>query len=113
MTERNRKLQDHFDVTVLTQTEYVTEEGEGKKRKKSTQEVELPVVYTKDVEALAGFIMRERDLDPMNSVAQIGIDDGQGVVKVMLSIKEKEPVVESTKKKAKYELGLKLKTGQR
>ena len=104
MTERNKKLQDHFDVTLLAQTEYVTEEVDGKK-KKTTREVDLPVVFAKDVESLAGFIMRERNLDPINTVAQIGIDDGQGAVKIMLSIKEKETPDENKKKRAKYEDG--------
>ena len=105
MKERNTKLADLFDHTHIALTEYVTEEkdteGEKKQKKKTTSDVQKPVVYVKDVEEFASLVMRERNLQPADSLVQIGIDDGQGQVKIMMSIKPKteEPV---SKKKCRY-----------
>ena len=113
MMERNKKLANQFTVKNIVQTQYVTieddedsEKKKKKKKKKETQEVVIPVVFAQDVEDLASLIMLERGLTPDNSLVQVGIDDGQGLLKVMLSVKEKFPHVEEKKgKKAKYEDG--------
>ena len=113
MTERNQKLLDKFDTTKIVQKEYVTKsvEDEAKqKRKKETRDVEKTVVYAKDVEELAGFVMKERNLAPENSVVQIGLDDGQGLFKVLMSVKAKDTATEEPKaKKTKYSEGFKPK----
>ena len=64
--------------------------------------MEKSVVYAKDVEDLACFIMEARNLTPSSSMIQIGIDDGQGLLKIMMSIKEKENESEVKGKKSKY-----------
>jgi hypothetical protein len=112
MIERNQMLKEFFGHKKITQVEYVKEKANSKetekkkKKKKETREVEKTVAYAKDVEVLAQVVMEERNLDPDNVVVQIGIDDGQGLVKIMMSIKEKdaeEP--KAKKKKSKYSDG--------
>ena len=113
MIERNKRLEDFFEVKNMKQTQYVTTEGEennnsatNKKKKREASEVLVPVVYANDVEGLASLVMAERGLSPENSLVQIGIDDGQHLLKVMMSVKEKDPdPVEPKLKKAKYEEG--------
>ena len=65
LSARNKKLDDMFDIKYVKQSEYTTtgevEEGKSnKKRKKEVKEVDLPVVYAKNVEELASLIMVER-----------------------------------------------------
>ena len=111
MSARNKKLDDMFDIKYVKQSEYTTtgevEEGKSnKKRKKEVKEVDLPVVYAKNVEELASLIMVERGLTPETSLVQIGIDDGQNLLKVMMSVKEKDPEpVEPRAKRFKYDDG--------
>ena len=97
----------------MKQTQYVKTEGEEnnnvattKKSKREASEVPVPVVYAKNVEGLASLVMAERGLSSENCLVQIGIDDGQHLLKVMMSVKEKDPdPVEPKLKKAKYEEG--------
>ena len=112
MIERNKRLEYFFDVKNLKPTQYITTEGEElnnnatKKKKKEASELLVPVVYSNNVEGLASLLMAERGLSPENSLIQIGIDDGQHLLKVMMSVKEKDPdPVEPKLKKAKYEVG--------
>ena len=107
MTHRNQKLMEHFDATKVLQTKYVTETDDNgkKKRKRSTKEEEVPVVFANDVEDLVGLIMEERKLDANHTVGQVGIDDGQGLLKIMLSLKEDEPEPVVKNKKMKYSEG--------
>ena len=112
MIERNKKLVDHFTFKNVEQTEYVTiaedeDVDKKKKRKKEIQKVDIPVVFAKDVEDLASLIMTERGLTPETSLVQVGIDDGQGLLKVMLSIKEKnDDVLEVKARKQSMTTGL-------
>ena len=105
MKERNTMLAELFDHTEIVLTEYVTEEKEGgdekKVRKKATSDVQKPVVYVKDVEQFASMVMAKRNLSPADSLVQIGIDDGQGQVKIMMSVKHKEEE-QVCRKKSRY-----------
>ena len=47
------------------------------------------MAYAKDVEELACLVMEKRNLLPADTVTQIGIDDGQHLVKIMMSVKPK------------------------
>ena len=108
MTERNKKLEEYFVFENIVQTEKVsTEDDENKenKKKKETRMVDIPVVYATDVEKLALFIMEERSLQPDNTLLQVGIDDGQGLLKVMLSVKENCSLEEVRNKRVKYSDG--------
>ena len=112
MKERNTKLEEFFDTKKVIVTKYVTEETVGKtgdkKKKKSktlTKEEETPVVFAKDIEELAGFVMRERGQEPNKTLPQLMIDDGQGLLKFMLGIKELDEKSEAKGKKTKYEEG--------
>ena len=81
---------------MLKQKKYVVDEEEeekenkSKKKKKKVIDVIKPAVIAKNVEDLADLVMKERGLNPEASVIQIGIDDGQGLLKVMMTVKEKE-----------------------
>ena len=101
------KLKDLFDVRIVELTEYVTvdEDKENAKKKKDTKQVKTPVVFVNNPERLVDIIMTERGLDPRNTVSQVGIDDGQGLLKIMLSIKSSVPDPEPPQKKMKYEDG--------
>ena len=112
MKERNTKLEEFFETKNVIMTKYVTEETVGKtgekKKKKSktiTKEEETPVVFAKDVEELAGYVMRERGQEPSKTLPQLMIDDGQGLLKFMLGIKELDEKSEPKGKKTKYEEG--------
>ena len=104
-----------FDVKYITQTKTTSQkraensdESEKNNKKKNKQEVkvEIPVVFAKDTEELACLVMKERNLDPGNTTVQVGIDDGQGLLKVMMSLKESSLGEESvSKKKSKYSEG--------
>ena len=88
LTERNTKYESFFDHTMITFTEYYTDEaekGDGdkkKKKKKLTREVSKPLAFCNDVDGLAEEVMRHRGLEPAKTKVQLGIDDGQGLVKV-------------------------------
>ena len=111
MTERNRKLTDMFEAKMLKQKKYVVDEEEEKenkpkkKKKKKVVDVVKPAVIAKNVEDLAALVMAERGLKPETSVIQIGIDDGQGLLKVMMTVKEKERPEVVKNKKVKYREG--------
>ena len=108
MKERNSMLKDKFCVKLVSQKEYVSEDKEDKenfKKKKELHDVLKPVVFANDVEDLANFIMQERGMYVFNNLVQVGIDDGQGQLKVMMSIKDKEEEGNVKGKKTKYEDG--------
>ena len=112
MKERNTKLEEFFETKNVIMTKYVTEEtvgktGEKKKKKSKTviKEEETPVVFAKDIEELAGYVMRERGQEPSKTLPQLMIDDGQGLLKFMLGIKELDEKSEPKGKKTKYEEG--------
>ena len=90
MRERNKKYDHFFDQKMIKFTEYVTPEeeaGEGekgekkKKKKKETREVTKPLAYCTDVDGLAAEAMIQRGLNPERTKIQVGIDDGQGLVR--------------------------------
>ena len=62
-------------------------EKKGQKRKKKCEKKEVmkerPAVFAKDVEDLIAKIMMFRNLNPLETEVQIGIDDGQGQLKVL------------------------------
>ena len=68
-------------------------------------EVMKPAVYAEDAQDLACKVMMERGLNPDDCVIQVGLDDGQNMVKVMMTIKEKVIISEEKGKKAKYSEG--------
>lgn len=107
LTKRNHLLRNFFTSKMIPQKKYVTEiEEEGKKKKtKVLEDVMKPAVFATDTQDLAGKIMMERNLRPEDCIIQVGIDDGQNMIKVMMTIKEKEVVPDEKGKKAKYREG--------
>ena len=76
--------------------------------KKKVQLIEVqkekPAVFAKDVEDLTAKIMLYRHLNTKETEVQACIDVGQGLLKVMMSVKEKQ-IEESDKERQKYEDG--------
>ena len=89
MIDRNKLFSDQFAVKNIVLTKNVAKEVDDdkenkKKAKKEKVEVSVPVVYAKDPEEVACLVMSARGLSPENCVTQVGVDDGQGLLKVML-----------------------------
>ena len=95
LKERNHLLEEDFvgKKVLMLETEKVDgdddkeNEKKGQKRKKKCEKKEVmkerPAVFAKDVEELIAKIMMFRNLNPLQTEVQIGIDDGQGQLKVL------------------------------
>ena len=109
LVNRNKLFNEDFEVKIIKQKVYEEKESDDSnenkiKSKKVAVEVEKTVVKVKDTVEFAAKIMAARGLLPEESVVQIGINDGQGAIKIMLTIKEKEEV-KNTAKKLRYSEG--------
>ena len=91
LKDRNHLFDEDFLGKRVNMLEYekvdIEEEKENtkkRKRKIKAKEVmkEKPAVFAKDVEDLTAKIMLLRNMNPADTVIQIGIDDGQGLLKV-------------------------------
>ena len=91
MYERNHFFDNFFRHEKIRFQEYYTPDQDiefgpdGKKKKKPKQqvrEVEKSIAYCSDVNAFATEVIAERGLDPDRVVIQIGLDDGQKLIKV-------------------------------
>ena len=83
-------------------------ESEDYKNKSKIDKVEIAihVVYAVDPEQVACLVMSARGLRPEQCITQVGVDDGQGLLKIMLSVKEKHTEdTQAATKKSKYEEG--------
>ena len=103
LVNRNKLFNEDFEVKTIKQKVYEEKESDDSNEnkiesKKVAVEVEKTVVKVKDTVEFAAKIMAARGLLPEESVVQIGIDDGQGGIKVMLTIKEKEEAKNNAKK---------------
>ena len=78
--------------------------SENNKKERIVTSVEKPTVYCTDIEELIAKTVRERDLNPDNIEIQEGMDDRQGLLKVMLTVKGKD-LVEGERKRSKYSDG--------
>ena len=70
--EQNNMLRGFFEHKNVMMTEYFTPEGADKKVKEKRW-VSVPVAYCSEVEGLAMEVMLARDLDPADTLAQIGL----------------------------------------
>ena len=91
MYERNHVFDNFFRHEKIRFQEYYTPDhdvefgADGKKKKKPKQqvrEVEKSIAYCSDVNAFATEVIAERGLDADRVVIQIGLDDGQKLIKV-------------------------------
>ena len=107
MKERNSLLKDKFCVKFVSQTEKVPVDNGDQENKKETElhDVLKPVVFANNVEDLVSFVLKERCMSADTSLVQVGIDDGQGQLKIMMSIKDKDETETCKGKIAKYEDG--------
>ena len=88
LVESNHKLDNLFTIKKLKLEESVKEkEDENSKKKKTVYvEKEQEVIICTDVELLVAKVMEERNLDPDDTLIQIGLDDGQSQLKVNLRL---------------------------
>ena len=111
MVSRNKKLAHHFEGKMIKQTEYTNEgadrESSEKKKKKTVVEVEKPAAIVKDVEDFVSQVLIERQLRPDEVEIQVGIDEGQNLLKILMTIKKKEECEVTEKKRTKYSTGFK------
>lgn len=70
------------------------------------RDIDRPGIFVKDLDEFTQFLVEERCLDPCNHEVHFGFDDGQGMLKIMQIVKEKEPVIETETKRSKYADGV-------
>ena len=110
MLSRNKKFAPHFEGKMIKQTEYANEGDEGersadKKKKKIAVEVYKPAAMVKNVEDFVSQVLIERQLRPDEVEIQVGIDEGQNLLKILMTIKHKEEGQVTERKKTKYSAG--------
>ena len=88
LVESNHKLDNLVTIKKLKLEESVKEkEDENSKKKKTVYvEKEQEVIICTDAELLVAKVMEERNLDPDDTLIQIGLDDGQSQLKVNLRL---------------------------
>ena len=80
LVEKNNRLKTFFSHERIMMTEYYSADADDagkKKKKKEKRQVEVPVAYCNDVEALAMEVMLERGLEAEETITQLGLDDGE------------------------------------
>ena len=97
LSNRNRDLKDLF---TLHNTKFVQKTKEGVE-----SEVERPAVVA-DIPALVTLLMEERNIDPDNNIIQLGLDDGQGVLKLCLVVRDAIGQQEPPSRRARHEDGV-------
>ena len=70
------------------------------------RDVQRPGIFVKDLDEFTAFLVHERNLDPTEHIIQFGFDDGQGMLKVMQIVKDKNPEQEAEKKRSRYSDGV-------
>ena len=121
LRERNQKLEDMF-----LRKDMVMKEKPKKKKNTDhscksdcyngneegilvdgTREVKRPGVFVRDIYEFTQFVVDQRSLDPSSYEVHFGLDDGQGLLKIMEIIKEKDSVLETEdKKRSRYAHGV-------
>ena len=101
--KRNHLLEAHFTSRMIPQKKTFTDETSDENRKKVTAaiDVEKPAVFSTDVEGLAALIMDHRGLSPETSVIQLGVDLGEDLLKIMMTVKDKNEKTNSCAGKSK------------
>ena len=131
LQERNHKLDDMFYMKEMTMKEKPKKKKKKKKNNKKDcdsdsdsgceaedvgdlvdgmRDIKRPGIFVKDLDKFIDFLVQERCLDPDAHIVQFGFDDGQGMLKVMLIVKNIEPEQEFDKKRSKYSDGVCPKT---
>ena len=77
---------------------------EDKSNDQNDCDIKRPGIFVKDISEFIQFIQSERNLDPEHTVIQFGFDDGQGMLKLMVTIKDDE-FDSSKSKRFKYSEG--------
>ena len=69
-------------------------------------DTERPVVFCQDPKSFIYNIMMERNMDIDNTLIKIGIDDGQGILKINVQITEHGSSGDCSKSRSKYSDGI-------
>ena len=120
VVERNARLSDYFTHSIIEQTIYVNVEEDsaeeaggraGGKHKRTTKRVMKKIAHVRNFPEFVSQVVQHRNLDRENLLIQVGIDHGGDWLKIMCSIKEKEPTKnhEQVSKRRSYEEGYKPK----
>ena len=97
LTSHNRLLEDIFSVSYLYFNKKSNDGSE-----EIEEEVKKPIVIA-DITALVAFLIESRELDPDRVELQLGLDGGQGILKVCLLVYEAvDGENESASKRIRY-----------
>ena len=96
LTDRNKDMVDFFSYQELTFQSKV---------KGKEEEVVRPVISA-NLPALITFLLQERNLDPDNTEITFGLDDGQGILKIMMIMKEEPGRAEPPRQRARHSEGV-------
>ena len=76
MAKKKFELEEFFTVEIVDMT--VKKGGQ-------VTSIQVPMLYSNDVPGLLKYVFGERDLDPATVVITLGLDDGQGSLKVNIN----------------------------
>ena len=93
LTQRNKTLKDFFEVKILEMP------VKGCENDSIPQTTERVGVFCSDLRDLVSHLIAKRGMDPTNSDIHIGIDGGQGSLKVGVTITERDDEVQNTRSK--------------
>ena len=128
LTDRNHKLEDMFCKKDMIMKEKpkkkqtnkkdcscVSDCDEGEEDSQlidGMRDVPRPGVFVKDIDEFTQVLVDQRSLDPSSHEVHFGFDDGQGMLKIMQIVKEKEPVLGTDIKRSRYSEGVCPKTSK-
>ena len=95
MTERNHSWDSEFKSVMLPVDVKKKKDKEDKSEDKNLPEdkyerVLRPAVFANQLETIVTRLISDRNIDPNKSVVQIGLDDGQQMLKIMLVVNDDE-----------------------
>ena len=90
IAEATHEMDRFFDVKRM---EFTEKDG------KTFKKIERPVVYVKDITELICYVLKKNDMEEEKTMLKIGIDDGQGFLKICILFinKEKNEAANSVK----------------
>lgn len=104
--EANHRLESYFDSQKVTVENFTIDP---KSKVKTTFYEEKSLIFCSDVDSFISEIMKLRNIFPNTSLIRLGMDGGQGFVKISLNIldKEQSPI---EPKRYKYSAGVSPRT---
>ena len=105
LKERNHIFDEDFETKAINLKSYEDAVLPDGKKKRVVGENMKTIVKVKNASEFALKVMSMREMYPDKTDIQVGIDDGQGMVKVMLTCKERQTEQPSKPTRARYEEG--------